>query len=88
LDQPVVVVAEKHFPGETQLAKIGEAGGLLGLDFGLAQNRKEERCQNGNRGNNRQQLKEREPSSPRWPAQVHILQYLQDSADCQAIYDG
>jgi hypothetical protein len=54
------MVALVHFPSRLKLLQIVQAGGGLANGFGLGHGRQEQRCQDGNDGNDHQEFDKRE----------------------------
>src|ERR1044071_8468922 len=55
-DKFIVVVAIVHLPGQHDLPGVVHAGYRLGLDFGAAERRQQQRCKDGDNSDNDQQF--------------------------------
>jgi hypothetical protein len=61
-DEFVIVIMSVQHPADLKLLQIAEAHNALRFLFGLSQRRQQQRRQNGDDGNDHEQLDEREPA--------------------------
>ena len=72
-----IVIVGEGVKAHADLLQVVRAGGTLSLQLGLAERGQQQRSEDGNDGDDNQQLDQSEPASPSvWLVPVHAMEFL------------